>query len=133
MEQTTKNITKETKIFYTMIGMMNCALTCKEYLVSAPVNAVHREIKYGLNKIFSSYGNFLNDILKDIPPKDRETWLNEWNWRNRDYTVYQSVFSIMSDMTDEQRAAVEAFAQDLLDNKLRIFDHADVPAGEQLS
>lgn len=120
-EQPTKQqpvVTKEAKAFYSMIAMFVCASDIGEYIVNSPEPTVVPAIKDKIRGINGTIRRFMGQMLKKLPEKDVALWKKEWI--DRDYNVYQSVFSMMSDMTDEQRLGVEEFCEQVLKGNIKM-------------
>lgn len=106
-----KQITKETKVLYAMIGMMECAKVYADYLRSPGANAIHFSVKDKLRNMFNRFDVFKRDILFGIPAEDRKLWDDDWN--NRDYQTLCDISSCWSNMDDKQRDTLVHFAQEL--------------------
>lgn len=113
--------TKEAKVFYSMIALLECANDMSEYLQGRNVRAVAGSIKMEMKSLFNRFGLFKRTILSGIPKYDLDKWNADFK---RDYGVYSSVFEQMSEMSDEQREAVEQFATALMKNEITIVEAA---------
>jgi len=99
---------KEAKQVYAMFALLKCAEQYKDYLLGC--GGIQFGIKQAMKEFFKRFTLFEKFFIKDVTPEDRKLWADDWK---RDFMVYGSVFTLMSEMTDEQRSSVEKYAQEV--------------------
>jgi len=110
-----QTISKQAKDFYTLVAMLKCA-ECIKFSLSAD-KQVGGKLKHLLNNLFNSFKVMMREATFHMPEENRKIWDADWS---RDYLVFMSVFEQMSDMTDEQRLAVEEFSKQLIGGNVQI-------------
>ena len=91
-------------VLHSLIALNKCAIGISEYLRRYEV---HTTLKHRL-KIFEYHlKNLHTDITLHMPETDRSIFNHEFT--NRDIEVYASVFSMMANLTDEEREFIEKY------------------------
>lgn len=101
--------TKEAKTFYSMLALIKSAGNMADYLYSSKI--VTFGVKHELKLFFTRFKILQDKMTAHLPVEDKLKWQEDWN---RDYECFASVLNMMSEMTDEQRADLENYANQLL-------------------
>ena len=107
-------VTKEAKVFYSMIALIECAFKMQEYLLLPSVMGVHGEVKQEMKGFFNRFRIFKQTVLKGRTDSEIKEWTNDFK---RDIMSYSAVFEHMADMTDEQRDYLEQLAAQIVSSK----------------
>jgi hypothetical protein len=109
-------ITKEASTFYYTYALLMCAYKGMEFLIES------REVSYSLKNDMKILMNKIRHIdsasKRSLNNPDAAVWSAQWN--DRDFEVYGNVLGLMNDMSDEQRAVLEQFAQELLTGNVKM-------------
>lgn len=110
-----QTVSKQAKDFYTLVAMLECAECIKLSLCND--KQVGGKVKYLMNNLFNSFRVMMREATFNMPEEHRKIWSDDWS---RDYLVFMSVFEKMADMTDEQRNAIEHFAEQVKSGNVQI-------------
>lgn len=106
--------TQDATIFYSMCALMKTAQLYGGYLTAS--KQVHGTTKMEINAFNRQINNFLVKMCEGLPESDRQQWLNEWN--NKDYQAVTNILTTVIDMSDEHRAIMEEFTNQLKEGKI---------------
>ena len=95
--------TTDARQFYSMIALMRVASYFGKDLIKS--KSVGPAIKQDLHYTVLKMEGFETKAFSTAPQEAKKIWLKEW--QDRDYIVFASVLSLMSEMNEEQRSVVE--------------------------
>lgn len=108
-------ITKEAKIFYSLIALLKVSRIFADDLVSS--GEVARSLKHDLRVITNNIAHLERISNASLNGKDREQWIREWT--EKDYEVYSAILFYLNDMSEDRRLIAEEFMKQLAEGKVK--------------
>ncbi len=116
----------EKDLFYSTYAMLMASRYYLSHLIES------KQVHFTLKREFKILVNRINDLdamtSRSVGSEaDNQEWKRQWT--EKDYMVFASVFELMNDMSEEQRAAVEEVCQQIKLGNVRVeletSDHAN--------
>lgn len=111
-------ITKEASVFYFTYALLRASKYYLQYLIDS--KSVSGTIKANLRNISNRINDLDRTAKNGLEEKEYAQWQREWS--EKDFEVFASVFSQMNDMDESKRSALEEFATQLADGKVRVVE-----------
>jgi len=102
-------IQKEASTFYFTMALLKVVKRNIQFLLDS--QAVAQNLKRDLKIMSSMIGGLERTCNASLSAGESAQWQREWT--DKDYEVFAGVFGVMCDMTEEQRAAMEEFANQM--------------------